>query len=644
MVRCPFCSSTDVVSTPQGVVCASCGEIVEDAPLVFEGGFQASAPAGGGQQVWSRGWPRHVSHNTELAQRGQRELSRIADQMQLSQQIQEAGKRMYQLAIQMDFNYGRPQNLVATACLYVVCRRNRSPYMLLDFADVLNKPVKTIGQCYMRLLRRLVGGDPRNDYAPSGFNPEELPIIDPSIYLERFSQKLSLGGMTRRVQDTAGKLIQFMHRDWICLGRRPNGLCGAALLIASYFHGQECTAQDISDVVRIGECTLRQRLFELKYTPLGSMGKIEFAKAAIKRGPDCIVTGDAPAFEAIPPCLRKSRRKDHLVALMDAEQAKELEIGKALLDGRPLDALTDSPRRGAAAAADSAAMPPPSSGPRRGKRKNAGENAPADAAEGVKGGKLAAPGEGEGVLALLGRARAEKFTKTDPSTQDIEEIGRSMASELQIVGLGILDQPAQASSGAASLSAAAAARIGQIVESRPDAAKAPSEGGDAAPLRDVASPSPAGGACASEQGGAPKSLMDGHEEGDEEELSDVDDEELDAYLLDRAEGQAKSDIWHEVNKGYLQEWHERGREAKSKKQRSAAGSQNSQASASGSRAGSEAGDTGSDAGSHSRRSSGRQSGTRTQRSTPTESALVGLAKKRVSSSRINLEALESLFE
>jgi transcription factor IIIB subunit 2 len=33
------------------------------------------------------------------------------------------------------------------------------------------------------------------------------------------------------------KLVQSMKRDWMQTGRRPAGICGAALFIASHIHG-----------------------------------------------------------------------------------------------------------------------------------------------------------------------------------------------------------------------------------------------------------------------------------------------------------------------------------------------------------------------------------------------------------------------
>merc|ERR1719199_1100645 len=103
-------------------------------------------------------------------------------------------------------------------------------------------------------------------------------MIDPSIFIERFARRLDLHGMQSKVQNTAMRIIQFMHRDWICVGRRPNGLCGAALLIASYYHGFQVPAKAIADIVRMQEGTLKIRLLELRQTPMALMSRQDFEK------------------------------------------------------------------------------------------------------------------------------------------------------------------------------------------------------------------------------------------------------------------------------------------------------------------------------------------------------------------------------
>ena len=44
---------------------------------------------------------------------------------------------------------------------------------------------------------------------------------------------------------SALRLVQRMKRDWIQTGRRPSGICGAALLIAARVHGFRRTQREV---------------------------------------------------------------------------------------------------------------------------------------------------------------------------------------------------------------------------------------------------------------------------------------------------------------------------------------------------------------------------------------------------------------
>jgi len=50
---------------------------------------------------------------------------------------------------------------------------------------------------------------------------------DPCLYIQRFAHNLQFGDKTRKVEDTALRLVQRMKKDWIHWGRRPTGICGA---------------------------------------------------------------------------------------------------------------------------------------------------------------------------------------------------------------------------------------------------------------------------------------------------------------------------------------------------------------------------------------------------------------------------------
>jgi transcription factor IIIB 90 kDa subunit len=57
-----------------------------------------------------------------------------------------------------------------------------------------------------------------------------------------------------------------MKRAWITTGRRPNGLCGAAILIAARYHNYKRNIAQIVKVVHVCEETIRKRLDEFKNT------------------------------------------------------------------------------------------------------------------------------------------------------------------------------------------------------------------------------------------------------------------------------------------------------------------------------------------------------------------------------------------
>eukprot|EP00397_Hematodinium_sp_SG-2012_P004884 GEMP01004899.1.p1 GENE.GEMP01004899.1~~GEMP01004899.1.p1 ORF type:complete len:623 (+),score=100.25 GEMP01004899.1:274-1869(+) len=244
--------------------------------------------------------------------RGTRILEGIANGLHLKSHLVEQGKRIFLLAVQRNFTKGRQTKLVCAACLYIVCRRDRSPHLLVDFSDVLQMSVKRIGQVYMKLVR-LLNFDTIVD----------VPLIDPSLFMERFATKLSLPSnqAVHEVTQTAIRFVQAMNRDWICTGRRPTGLCGAALLLASRYHGHRVLASEISSVVRMGELTLQRRLFELKQTPLALMDREQFEAMDFSR----------PTRETFPPAMLNNVQRElqaiegakAKMALMDDQRKKE---------------------------------------------------------------------------------------------------------------------------------------------------------------------------------------------------------------------------------------------------------------------------------------------------------------------------------
>ena len=54
-----------------------------------------------------------------------------------------------------------------------------------------------------------------------------------------------------QVSMTALRLVSRMKKDWMHFGRRPSGLCGAALLIAARLHAFNRSVYDVIKVTAV---------------------------------------------------------------------------------------------------------------------------------------------------------------------------------------------------------------------------------------------------------------------------------------------------------------------------------------------------------------------------------------------------------
>uniref|UniRef100_A0A8C4L4J2 BRF1 RNA polymerase III transcription initiation factor subunit n=1 Tax=Equus asinus asinus TaxID=83772 RepID=A0A8C4L4J2_EQUAS len=113
---------------------------------------------------------------------------------------------------------------------------------------------------------------------------------------------------------TALRLLQRMKRDWMHTGRRPSGLCGAALLVAARMHDFRRTVKEVISVVKVCESTLRKRLTEFEDTPTSQLTVDEFMKIDLEE--EC----DPPSYTA---GQRKLRMKELEQVL--SKQLEEVE-------------------------------------------------------------------------------------------------------------------------------------------------------------------------------------------------------------------------------------------------------------------------------------------------------------------------------
>lgn len=190
-----------------------------------------------------------------------RAISQVASTLRLPQIYIDRAYRLYQLALQRSFIFGRRQTHIVSTCLYVVCRQERSPHLLIDFADALQINVYVLGKAFLQFTRVL---------------NITLPVIDPSLYIHRYVSQLDFHDKTTAVIETSLRIITRLKKDWINMGRRPDGVCAAAILISSRAHGFEVSQMEISQLFRISQETVRKRLLEFRSTPSAQLSLQKF--------------------------------------------------------------------------------------------------------------------------------------------------------------------------------------------------------------------------------------------------------------------------------------------------------------------------------------------------------------------------------
>ena len=290
-MECPQCGGRDIDLNEAGghAACVQCGTVVEENTIVSSIEFQesndrshvigqfvsatCSKPYNAGRARGRFGNTRESRDATLAAAR--RNIQQVASSLRLPPIYVDKAYRLYQLALQKNFIFGRRQMHVVATCLYTICRQEKSPHLLIDFSDALQVNVYILGKSFLQFARML---------------HLTLPVVDPALYIHRFSARLDLGDKMNLVSTTALRIVTRLKKDWINSGRRPDGVCAAAMLIAARSHGFHKSQTEIGKIFRVSTDTLKKRLQDFKATPSAQLTIDEFHQH------DAALEFDPPSF------------------------------------------------------------------------------------------------------------------------------------------------------------------------------------------------------------------------------------------------------------------------------------------------------------------------------------------------------------
>ncbi|PWW76852.1 BRF1-domain-containing protein [Tuber magnatum] len=299
---CPSCGSsnpTDFDDSTGRLVCTNCGHVVNDSFIVSEISFgetssgaarvQGSYVAEGQTHAGGSGGRFRSGNSLEsreqIIQNGRRKIVQLAGAVNCPEHFADHAQRWFTLSVTHNFNRGRKTQFVVACCLYIVCRLEKSSHMLIDFSDILNVNVFALGHTYLQLVQIL---------------EVRLPHIDPTVYVYRFAKHLDFGSEQTKVANDALRIIQRMSRDWMVQGRRPSGICGAALILAARMNNFRRSVREVVYVVKVADLTIQKRLDEFKDTKSGDLTVEEFRNIWLEQA------HDPPSYG--PKASRKRKR------------------------------------------------------------------------------------------------------------------------------------------------------------------------------------------------------------------------------------------------------------------------------------------------------------------------------------------------
>ncbi|KAF8526611.1 BRF1-domain-containing protein [Hysterangium stoloniferum] len=287
---CGDCGGTTIEydAAAGNAFCIQCGTVVEENTIVAEISFGETSNGaamvqgsyvGQGHTRARVNRPGGFNGSGESREQtlanARRKIRQVQAALHISDHTGDQAQRWYTLAVEHRFTKGRRNELVVAVCLYVACRMSNTSHMLIDFSDMLQVNVFVLGMTYLRLVQTL---------------NIKLPLIDPAHYIHRFAALLEFGDETGKVATDAVRLVQRFNRDWMTAGRRPAGICGACLLLAARMNNFRRSVQEVVQVVKIADVTLKKRLEEFKKTSSGNLTVADFRKVWLEE------EEDPPAF------------------------------------------------------------------------------------------------------------------------------------------------------------------------------------------------------------------------------------------------------------------------------------------------------------------------------------------------------------
>jgi transcription factor IIIB subunit 2 len=274
--QCPnkACPNPNVVDG----TCQTCGRVADESNIVSEvqfgetssgaavvQGSYLGADQGGVRINGGPAFRRVAGSGTgEARERSLKEakiiMQQYAHRLNIPPSVAETGFRLYRMASMNNFVQGRRITNVVAMCLFSACRKEGiHKVMLIDLADLCKENVFKLGRNYKAFQTKF----PENKDGPPP------PVLEDLIY--KFASKLEFYEENNKIALSAVRIAKRMQADHMTHGRRPAGICGAAVIMAARAHSFRRTVREVVYIAKVTEHTIQQRMDEFANVPSAQM-------------------------------------------------------------------------------------------------------------------------------------------------------------------------------------------------------------------------------------------------------------------------------------------------------------------------------------------------------------------------------------
>lgn len=287
MSECSNCGSTELTTdASRGIVCCEdCGMIQEENMIVntvqFDTNNSKSVMQGKVVNVENKNvGTKYVDSCYYI----KNTIKNICSKLSLSNNNVEVAFRWYKLCLANNLTKGKSILYTLSACIYISCRQEGSPHMLIDFSNILRIDMYQIGKVYLKI---------KNTF---NINNSSLELY--TLYLHRFVEQLQFKNKKSIIM-LSTRILNRMKKDWIMEGRKPNNACGAAIVLASRMQGEPRDIIDVAKVVHAAPTTITKRLKEISETDTAALNVEEFNTEWIEE-------------ETVPPVMKSNSNSKNI--------------------------------------------------------------------------------------------------------------------------------------------------------------------------------------------------------------------------------------------------------------------------------------------------------------------------------------------